>query len=351
MADITGRIYEAFTEFILRRLGYADEWTEGQSYQYLYEKHLEALCHSSPKICSHAHACHVLSQERQMPYGPWYDPDFFLLREGQPFACIHVTHWSNPRDSHRKFWRTIEDHFQYKTLFSHSFLSLNLVFVALDEGTPPHLVIDSEELVQIHGWSPANGAMHATSYDTTILFPANFSPLEAFEAALPTKIPGNPRKRRALYNSVWEQVYSSNREARCTIDRLVRFFRRALEGSPHSRYTPHAVQHLQDICFQGRQKAADVRETCSRYRKGMQHAFILREIIARTWPTQLDPDDALWGILKAPPRFLWNRLQSMLRLPEDVPESTLTSFRLLLGLSPSVWKSVGHNLYSIRMPA
>src|SRR5262245_1001653 len=99
MADVTGRSYEAFVEFLLRRIGYRDEWTVGNQRQYLYEKHPEALCHQIQGICKQAASCHEFSKRHGLKYGPWYDPDFFILEREQPVACIHVTHWSNPRSS------------------------------------------------------------------------------------------------------------------------------------------------------------------------------------------------------------------------------------------------------------
>src|SRR4051794_24316373 len=106
MADITGRLYEAFTEFLLRRIGYQDEWAGEAERRYLYEKHPEARCHLAAGICKHASECHSFSKRTGLSYGPWYDPDFFIIETDRPTACLHVTHWSNPRSSQYKFWRT-----------------------------------------------------------------------------------------------------------------------------------------------------------------------------------------------------------------------------------------------------
>jgi hypothetical protein len=334
MADVTGRIYEAFTEFILRRLGYRDEWTEGDGKQYLYEKHRPALCHTSTGICAHAKECHDFSTKNGIEYGPWYDPDFFILEQDKPTACLHVTHWSSPGDSHRKFLRSIEDHFQYKNVFGHSFLSVNLIFVALDATQTPQLIQDSNSIIEISGWKPAVGAVMATNFDASILFPKSYSPLEKFVTALPAKIPSPPRLRRQTLNNTWENLYSTDQEVRTAIDQVVDLFQQGLSVSPHPRLGPIAVAHLQSVCFRGRQNTAKLQTTCSRYRKGIQLSFILRELISRHFGKNVNPDDALWNILTSSPRFGWNDFGELLGTASHVSDNHINAFREALAAVP-----------------
>jgi hypothetical protein len=200
MADVTGRIYEAFVEFLLRKLGYQDEWSESEGRKYLYETHPEALCHRSQGICEQSIECHKFSSQENIPYGPWYDPDFFVLEGKKPIACLHVTHWSNPRSSKYKFWRSIEDHFQYKTQYGRDLLSINLIFAGLRAGQSPMHVEQLDDILHLSGWDPAIGSIAAVSFDSCVLFPVDYEPIESFLLLLPEKLPGNTKKRRELYN-------------------------------------------------------------------------------------------------------------------------------------------------------
>ncbi len=330
MADITGRIYEAFTEFILRRLGYRDEWTEGEGRQYLYEKHVNALCHKSVGICSHAQECDTYSQKFGIPHGPWYDPDFVILDNNKPVACFHITHWSNPGSSQYKFWRTIEDHFQYKIFFGFHFLSLNLVFDALDESDLPQVVVNSEALVTLHGWKPAIGSIYAVSFDATILFPKKYFLLEKFILQLPAKIPKPPQKRRELYNRVWNKLYEEYSDLCMEVDAVTMMFRNILNGLPNPLYNSAVIEHLQDVCYNGRQCAVNVRHTETRYRRGIQHAFILREMLARQWHASVNPDDALWQVLQHNPRFPRSSFEAIFGLPANTSEDVKNFFESLL---------------------
>lgn len=327
MADVTGFVYESFVEFSLRRLRYRDEWTAGGGRQYLYEKHPEALCHRSLGICAHAEECHAFSKKHTVPYGPWYDPDFFLMNDDKPTGCIHVTHWSNPRSSQYKFWRTIEDHLEYKTNFGLDFLSLNLVFVALDSGAQPLRVVDSNELITLHGWSPANGSMLAVSFDSSILFPVDYAPLEEFVAALPERLPGNARRRRQLAVAVWEELYGRKKKVRHAVDHAAKLLNAALTATPNPRYTSAAIANLQDVCWRGRQRAVGLRPTETRYRKGLQHAFIVRELIARAFGSRIDADSSLWSILGSNPRFPRRGLRAMLSAGSSISDVDIVAFQ------------------------
>ena len=266
MADVTGRTYEAFTEFLLRKLNYRDEWTEGNSPQYFYEKHPKALCHENKGICKNSYECHEFSKANGIPFGPWYDPDFFIMRNNLPLAALHVSHWSNPMASQLKFWRTIEDHFQYKINFGRNFLSINLVFVALDTNEVPTLVKDSKEIIKLQGWKPAVGSAFAVSFDSSILFPVNYYPLEQFEKLLPKKIPSLSRKKRELFNSIWETLYKENEIIKKSVKKLVTILNNALTSNPNQRYTKESIHKLQDVCWNGRKKTINIHHTFSRYR-------------------------------------------------------------------------------------
>ena len=334
MADVTGRVYEAFVEHLLRRLGYRDEWTNSAGSQYLYEKHPEALCHSGKGLCSHAADCHVLSSDVGLSYGPWYDPDFFLLEEGKPAACIHVSHWSSPSDSHRKFWRTAEDHLQYKVHFGAHFLSVNLVFVALEPGQTPKRITDSDELVMVQGFKPANGSVLAVAFDSTILFPQDYLPIEEFVALLPAKVPAGTRRKRQLYNDLWEHLNDTNKAVRRTVGVAVKLLRKSLNGPESPRYSPSVVTALQDVCWIGRQRARNLHPTETRYRKGLQHAFVIRELIARSLGTAVDGDAMLWSALAANPRFPNGNFRKVLNAGLTVRDSELEALIQLLGSIP-----------------
>jgi hypothetical protein len=334
MADVTGRIYEAFTEFILQKLGYRDEWTDGDGRQYLYEKHRPALCHTSTEICAHAKECHDFSTKNSIEYGPWYDPDFFVLDKNKPTACFHVTHWSSQSNSPFKFWRSIEDHLQYKIFFGHSFLSINLVFVAIDANTSPRFVRDSNDLIEVSGWKPAVGSVMATNFDAAILFPKSYSPLEKFVSALPVNIPSSTRLRRQAMNSTWENLYNTDQAVRDAIDQVIELFRQGLSVSPHPRLGPKAVAHMQSVCFRGRQNAINLQTTCSRYRKGIQLSFILSELISRHFGKSVNPDDALWNILTSSPRFAWSDFGELLGTSSHVSNSHITAFREAIAAVP-----------------
>jgi hypothetical protein len=334
MADVTGRSYESFVEFLLSRLGYRDESTAGTGRQYLYEKHPEALCHRSQGVCKYSSECDVFSKEKGLPYGPWYDPDFFVVDDDRPFGCLHITHWSNPRSSKYKFWRTIEDHLQYKTQFGRKLLSINLIFAALDPGQSPRRVDDLEQAVRLHGWDPAIGTMAAVSFDSSILFPLDYGPLTDFAAVVPTTLPGNARKRRLACLAVWDELYRTRKSLRNSVDRSTELLEKALSATPNSRYTSSALERLQEVCWIGRQRAGGLHPTETRYRKGLQHAFIVRELIARAFGRRIDPDDALWSILNSNPRFPWKRFRAILTASATISDIEIEALRAHLAAIP-----------------
>jgi hypothetical protein len=334
MPDVTGRVYEAFTEFILRRIGYRDEWTAGSGRQYLYEKHPEATCHTSSAICPYAEQCDSFSKQHQIPFGPWYDPDFFILDNETPIASIQVTHWSDQRSSKKKFWRMVEDHFQYKTFFGRNFLSINLVFVALDEESTPLLLTGTIDKLHLHGWDPAIGSVLVSAFDASIIFPKQYRPLEVFASHMPKGNHGGSRQRRELYNGILADLYKTNSFVRQEINQVIELFKRAFSTSPHPRYSPVSIGHLQEVCFNGRLRSVDISPTASKYRKGLLHAFIVREMIARYWGADTDPDEALWRVLRTNPRFPWGKFASILGLPPTIPEPKVQDFGSLLASIP-----------------
>jgi hypothetical protein len=316
MADVTGKIYECFTEHLLRRLGWAPGPDSGMQKEFLYERDVPARCHTSASICANARECTAFSEENSLPYGPWYDPDFFLTVGGIPYGCIHVTHWSNESTSQRKFWRTMEDHLQYKTMFGADFISMSFVFVALEPGQKPRMLQDSRELVQLQGWRPATGTMLATSFDASLLFPVAFQPLQAFATTLPGTLPKmNASARREYYNAHWDGLVSVDSLVKRHVRRCERLMREAIGTKSHPRYSAEGIAGLQDVCWRGRQLAAGSRTTQSCYRKGIQHAFIIREAIREHWGERIEVDDAFWRLMCHQPRF------------------PLATFRTILGVS------------------
>lgn len=348
MADVTGRTYETFVEFILSMLDFRDEWTDGVGGQYLYEKHSEAICHSDKNICMNAEQCAEFSKQNEIPYGPWYDPDFFILENNKPSACLHVTHWTSPSDSPRKFWRSIEDHLQYKMFFGPSFLSLNLVFDALDQKEIPQLIFDSEKLISLHGWKPAVGSVLSISFDGSILFPKKLYSLTKFSANIPKKMPSNAKFRREVYNSLWRELYDLDVQLKKEVDLIKSLFLTLLSEPRKERYTKSAIDGLQKSCFEGRRKAISIHPTRSRYRKGIQHAFIVFELAKLLLGKELEPEEILWRILDGKERFSWEAFRAL--LGEDIDKNTTREFGEVLGTIP-IQVSKGMPIYLLNTKA
>ena len=314
MADITGALYESFVGYLLRRLGYRDEWTDGEGRQFLFGRHAEAQCHRGKAGCAYATECSDLSNREKLKHGPWYDPDFFILDGTTPAACIHITHWSNPRSSQYKFWRTMEDHLQYKTLYGRSFISINALFVALDAGEPPRRIVDTEEKLELHGWSPANGSTLAVSFDSSLLFPIDYEPLTAVVPYLPERRPASARRKRELWQAAFVNTIATNPSLEKKIDQAMQLLKACLETQPHPRYPAKAIGALQARCWIGRQSAGGLTQTHSYYRKGVQHAFLLSEIVSSTAQGSLTPQNVLASVVNSQPRFLARDLSRVLGL-------------------------------------
>jgi len=340
VADVTGRSYEAFVETLLRRLGYRDEWTDGAGHQYLYEKHPESTCRHSTAVCKHAVECTELSARAHLSYGPWYDPDFFLMDGTSPFGCIHVTHWSSPSDSTRKFWRSIEDHLQYKTFFGPSFLSVNLVFEGLDRLANPRLIYDSDELIALHGWKPAVSSALCVSFDGALVFPRAYAPIEALTRGLPKSLPKNSRARRELYNRTWEQLLQSSARSLEAVDEIVAMLRVLLTKRrlTLSRLSRTAVQEMQSTCFRGRTLSTTLRSTNSRYRKGIQHVFIVHEALARSVGAN-NSKNVLAKLIEQGGRLPWKKLNEL--SGDRVDASLGSTWQLLAELPVQIAKGAG----------
>lgn len=303
MPDVTGQTYESFVEFLLRRLGVRDEHTPGAGAQYFYENDtFQATCHTSTTLCAHAAECDRLT--RQLGYGPWYDPDFVVTDDGAVKSVISITHWSNPTSSLYKFWRTAEEMFEYKTLFGAATQSVNLLFEAKDPEEAPEIITELNNLREFHGWKPAVGSVYALSHDITVAFPVDYLPLTTFQDTLPPQR-GNTQVKRRQRLDHWQTLCDTQPSIQAAIEQATDLLRRALDFGVNARFTPEAIAHLQSVCFQGRMRAtaAPLHTTRSRYRKGIQHAYLLY-LAART---QFGRDDLAqqWvkHILQMPARF------------------------------------------------
>jgi len=272
MADITGQSYEGLVRFLLERLF---EVHANRNLEAHFEKHFLAKCFHDEKICQHSKECSAISKAEKLDYGPWYDADFILTKKSIPFACIHVSHWSSPSDSSRKFWRTIEDHFQFKTLFGRSFLSLNILFEALPDQHSPAFVTELNDKLDLHGWKPAVGSAFVDAFDGTIIFPKRYEPIEAFrEEASGIKIQ-NKTQRYKAQRDVWVTLCEKQKGIASQLEEASNMLLQLIEVEPDNRFGEDVVAHLQDICFAGRKSAVKLRNTHTPYRQGVQHAYIL----------------------------------------------------------------------------
>ena len=320
MSDVTGAVYEAFVGFLLHRLGYCDEWAAGVGRRYLFGKHAAATCHQGAAGCPNAGDCASFSRRHQMKFGPWYDPDFFVEDDGAPASCIHITHWSNPRSSQYKFWRTMEDHLQYKTLYGRHFLSVNAVFQATDAGKLPMRVVDTAEKLELHGWAPANGAVLSVSFDSTLLFPLDYEPLLSVQSYLPRSIPKEARKKREAWRDAFKAMVEVSPAIAAQLAHAATLLEQSLNAEPHVRYTSDAITALQQECWKGRQRAVGVSPTSSRYRQGTQHLFLLSEVVSLWTAGLVPPETVVRSVVGALPRFVQTELPRVVGLrPERVP--------------------------------
>ncbi|MFC4452362.1 hypothetical protein [Deinococcus sonorensis] len=302
MADKSGKSYEAFVEYLLMRLGYANEASAKVDRQYLFGTHRLKGEMGADLLDKYSESGIAFHSTDGLPHGPWYNPDFFVLENGLPAACLHVTHWSNPRSSKYKFWRTQEEHLQYKIAFGHKFLSINLVFEAIP-GNEAELITDTQKKIFLHGWDPSIGSILVGCFDATLLFPLHYWLIKEYESYLPEKLPQSPLLRRQALVDSWTKYFNADGNARAEIDLVLNLLRNGMNSDPHPRYSSNVINHLQSITRRGRERAvlAKVRSTRTRYRKGIQHAFIVREMISRLVET--DADAATWNIIRGNARF------------------------------------------------
>jgi hypothetical protein len=121
--------------------------------------------------------------------GTYIQPDLVLRKNETETAVLYSTHWSNTRDSKRKFWRTWEEQAQQRVSIGDSFLAVNCVFEALPNGSNPMLCFSAVELpldpnrepkrpIQLEGWDPGIGWALIESFDINILFPKGYSAVQ-----------------------------------------------------------------------------------------------------------------------------------------------------------------------------
>jgi hypothetical protein len=120
--------------------------------------------------------------------GTYIQPDLVMMVDERVTAVVYSTHWSNTRDSKRKFWRTWEEAAQQKVVLGPDILSINGVFEALPQGSDPGLYVTSDDLptdksraqplpMQLNGWDPGIGWALLEAFDVSIVFPVGYAPV------------------------------------------------------------------------------------------------------------------------------------------------------------------------------
>ena len=164
LQDRSGTKYEKLLACSLDALGYKRNVEEGNNY-----------------IQPSKHADIVIP-------GTYIQPDLVVQKEDSVVAVIYSTHWSNTRDSKRKFWRTWEEQAQQRVALEKEFLSVNCVFEGLPKDSAPQIFMTASELpkdkmrdgekpIQIAGWDPGIGWALIESFDVNILFPRGYEPV------------------------------------------------------------------------------------------------------------------------------------------------------------------------------
>jgi hypothetical protein len=278
MADVTGLAYEALTHFLLKL------WIERQpskikkSLECHFEKKFEPYCHNE---CLHGSECRDLSKSASLPYGPWNDPDFVVTKDLSPLACVHVTHWTSPSDSPRKFWRSVEDHFQWKILYGKKLRSISFLFEALHKGSLPRTIKDHNTPIDLHGWKRGIGNLFLVSFDASVVFPLNYDPLIKYLMLAKNVNAKNADEKKAIGYEIWNNIYQSDEALRSSIESAVDALSEALSGETSKAISNSTISTLRDTCFIGRKRAIQIKGSSSRYRKGIQHLFILEEVCKR----------------------------------------------------------------------
>lgn len=123
LQDRTGDNYEKILASSLDSLGYKFEETVGSNYL------------QPPKR----------TRAVIIP-GTYIQPDLVVRENSCIRAVIYSTHWSNTRDSKRKFWRTWEESVQQKLAVDYSLIEINCIFESLPNDSDPSIHINSDSL-------------------------------------------------------------------------------------------------------------------------------------------------------------------------------------------------------------
>lgn len=185
-------------------------------------------------------------------------PDVVVYKNGQVTHIYYVTHWSNSRSSQYKFWRTFEELCEQKVSIGNSVISVNCIFEALPASNSVVFCEGAKDLprdphregypIALEGWHPANGWMMVEAFDAAIVFPRGYSipPVGSILSWASQSIESKPKN--AIY-PVWEILRSKSK----SIKQLESF-------SVHSRY-----------------------------RIGLLHLFIAREVFERITNRSISP--------------------------------------------------------------
>lgn len=235
--DRTGDDYEQILAASLVHLGYEFEGTVGKNY------------------------LHPPKRARNIIIPNTYiQPDLVVREDTTIQAIIYVTHWSNTRDSKRKFWRTWEEAAQQKLAVSHDLLTISCIFEALPTGRDPDFYINSDELpkdlarneelpLQLNGWDPGVGWAMLEAFDISIIFPVGYEPVFQLDHT----VAGN---HDPLTSQLLKQALSSSAKV---------FFL--------SQW-----QSLEQIRQDAQQNLPTLTNTQSRYRIGLLHVYLFYRI-------------------------------------------------------------------------
>lgn len=247
--DRTGTRYEKLLAFSLEKLGFSRNVSEGKNY-------IQPSKNSEIAIA-----------------GTYIQPDLVVRADLNVSAVLYSTHWSNARDSKRKFWRTWEEQAQQRCEIGDAFLSVNCIFEALPAGSDPIVIRTADELpvdtsrnralpLQLEGWDPGIGWAMVESFDVSILFPKPYGPISevnGFEEGdhdpLTTKLLERALKHapKAYFATQWEEI------------------RKIKKRAPKVRL--------------------GLRDTNSRFRIGLLHIYLLSRLYSKSSGNDLEISD------------------------------------------------------------
>ncbi|GGS37589.1 hypothetical protein [Deinococcus knuensis] len=312
MADKTGKLYEFFAEFIAQ--------TAFDNKANLLKYHVGARNTPTPKcisdsgICKHSADCRQIN----LPIGPWYDPDIMIYADSNPEACIHVTHWNNQGNSTYKFWRTLEEHLQYKLNLGNSFKSINFVFEAGQQSTNPLVFYPDSNPIPMRGWAPAVGKSLLIAFDASIVFPYKFKPLIMVQdIAKKNNIKMGNKNGLTL---IMKDLYNNSSEFSDLIDDAVEKFAIAfIESRP--LLNERSLIKMREVCFNGRNIANSysMKQTTLRVRRGVQFLYILKNINPNT--KKIDFDSLISSLSKLGDRFRLTDLKRHLYIDDEILKS------------------------------